>query len=264
MYGVPALPTLITYKGMILSSAPPSVAASRLANSVKDDPGRANVLGMRIVERFTAAYDSGGCVPSDPRPLPTEVILDGDRTVLSAFGIIAGLYPIPLPSVDPRVSGIATRVLDRISEASKRYRVRCASHIPLPPPKAGSAASTIPGTPACAPGFVRVMVPTCKPAPTPDDYGFIGTSWRAYNKMIPKNPQLSMEENPPRLCLDLKSEQALQNQRKFAMDIGGPAVFLAGNKLKGFFGTFVMGLGVACTAWHYTSYKKVSEITGIK
>lgn len=95
-------------------------------------------------------------------------------------------------------------------------------------------------------------------------YGFIGTSMLAYNKMVPKNPQLSMEENPPRLCLDLKSEHALQNQRKFATFIGGPAVFLAGHKLKGVFGTFVMGLGIACTAWHYTSYKKVSEITGIE
>ena len=95
-------------------------------------------------------------------------------------------------------------------------------------------------------------------------YGFIGTSWLAYNKMVPKNPQLSMEENPPRLCPDLKSEHALQNQRKFAMYIGGPSVFVAGTKVGGLFGTFVMALGAACTAWHYTAYRKVTEVTGVK
>ena len=81
-------------------------------------------------------------------------------------------------------------------------------------------------------------------------YGFIGTSLLAYSQMVPTDPQLTVEDNPPRLCLDLKSEHALQNQRKFAMYIGGPSVFAAGYKLKGPFGLFVMGLGAACTAWH--------------
>lgn len=95
-------------------------------------------------------------------------------------------------------------------------------------------------------------------------YGFIGTSMLAYSKMVPTDPQLTVEDNPPRLCLDLESEKKLQNQRIFASLIGGPSVALAGYKLKGVFGTFVMGLGLACTAWHYNAYKKVLDITGIK
>ncbi len=87
-------------------------------------------------------------------------------------------------------------------------------------------------------------------------YGFI-------DQMIPKDPQLTMEDNPPRVCLDLASEEKFQNQRKFAMYIGGPSVFIAGSKLQGPFGLFVMGLGVACTLYHHASYKKVKEVTGV-
>jgi len=81
--------------------------------------------------------------------------------------------------------------------------------------------------------------------------------------MVPQDPQLTLEEDPPRLCLDMASEEKLQNQRKFSMYIGGPAVFIAGSKLKGPFGLFIMGLGVACTVWHATAHKKVKEITGV-
>lgn len=88
-------------------------------------------------------------------------------------------------------------------------------------------------------------------------YGFI-------DKMIPQDPQLTMEQDPPRLCLNIESEQALQNQRKFAMYIGGPSVVIAGHKLKGPFGLFVMGLGVACTLWHHTAYKQVKAVTGVE
>ena len=94
-------------------------------------------------------------------------------------------------------------------------------------------------------------------------YGFIGTSMLAYSKMVPTDPQLTVEDNPPRLCIDMASEEKLQNQRKFAMYIGGPSVFVAGSKLKGPFGLFIMGLGAACTAWHATAYKKVKDITGV-
>ena len=97
-----------------------------------------------------------------------------------------------------------------------------------------------------------------------DDYGFIGTSMFAYKRMVPTNPQLTVERDPARLCLDLASEGKLQNQRKFATLIAGPSIALAGYKLKGIFGNFVMGLGLVCTAWHYTSYNKVLDITGIK
>tara|TARA_R110002060_G_scaffold68043_1_gene76731 strand:- start:1639 stop:2172 length:534 start_codon:yes stop_codon:yes gene_type:complete len=126
-----------------------------------------------------------------------------------------------------------------------------------------SSSISAPLTPmGCAPGFEM----TCSPVPTSivRDYGFIGTSVLAYSKMVPTDPQLTVEDNPPRLCLDLESEKKLQNQRIFASLIGGPSVALAGYKLKGVFGTFVMGLGLACTAWHYNAYKKVSDITGIK
>lgn len=95
-----------------------------------------------------------------------------------------------------------------------------------------------------------------------DDYGAL--TWLAYKNMVPQDPQLTLEDDPPRLCLDMASEEKLQNQRKFAMYIGGPSVLVAGSKIGGLFGTFVMALGVACTAWHYTAYKKVNEITGVK
>jgi len=95
-------------------------------------------------------------------------------------------------------------------------------------------------------------------------YGFIGTSILAYSHMVPTDPQLTLEDAPPRLCIDMASEEKLQNQRKFAAYIAGPSVVVAGAKLKGLFGTFVMALGVACSAWHYTAYKKVNEITGVK
>ncbi len=119
---------------------------------------------------------------------------------------------------------------------------------------------TAPGTPVpvCAPGYAL----TCSPDRA-ISYGFIGPSWLAYNKMVPQDPQLTLEEDPPRLCLDMASEEKLQNQRKFSMYIGGPAVFIAGSKLKGPFGLFIMGLGVACTVWHATAHKKVKEITGV-
>tara|TARA_Y100000004_G_scaffold182222_1_gene228737 strand:+ start:304 stop:591 length:288 start_codon:yes stop_codon:yes gene_type:complete len=94
---------------------------------------------------------------------------------------------------------------------------------------------------------------------------------RFFQSMIPQNPQLSVAEAegdlPDRLCLDLKSEYALQRQRRFTFLVGGPAIVLAGldlQKKRPVFGTFILGLGIACTAWHYTSYKKVADITGIE
>jgi len=98
------------------------------------------------------------------------------------------------------------------------------------------------------------------PLPIIDGYGGYGF----IDKMIPQDPQLTMEQDPPRLCLNIESEQALQNQRKFAMYIGGPSVVIAGHKLKGPFGLFVMGLGVACTLWHHTAYKQVKAATGVE
>ena len=95
-----------------------------------------------------------------------------------------------------------------------------------------------------------------------NDYGVM--TCLAYKNMVPQDPQLTLEQDPPRLCLDLESEQQLQNQRKFAMYIGGPSVFVAGSKVGGLFGGFVMALGAACTAWHYTAYKKVADVTGVK
>lgn len=87
---------------------------------------------------------------------------------------------------------------------------------------------------------------------------------------IPQNPQLSVlppeDDLPGRLCLDLKSEQALQNQRQFAYMIGGPAVLLAGLKVQKqepLFGAFVAALGIACTVWHYKAYQQVRYTTGI-
>ena len=80
--------------------------------------------------------------------------------------------------------------------------------------------------------------------------------------LIPLDPQLSVLADPPRLCLDMESERAMQQQRTFAYLIGGPAVFLAGLRLKGGFGMFVAGLGAACTVWHYTAHKKVAEAIG--
>lgn len=99
-----------------------------------------------------------------------------------------------------------------------------------------------------------------------NDYGIM--TWLAYKNMIPQDPQLTMEQDPPRLCLNIESEQALQNQRKFAAFIGGPSVLYAGYKINksegGLFSLFVMGLGVACSAWHYTAYQKVADVTGVK
>jgi len=235
MYGVPELPPPIpvlsspTYKGMRLPAL--TADAQRLAGKLATDPMRARRFVVTTTKKFVGAYDGGGCVPSSPRPLPSETINSLDENVLAAFGILKRLYSIYVVRVDPRVSAMATGILDTVAAAQRRYRVRCAPDIPLPPVK---------------------------------PYGFIGTSMLAYSKMVPTDPQLTVEDNPPRLCLDLESEKKLQNQRIFASLIGGPSVALAGYKLKGVFGTFVMGLGLACTAWHYNAYKKVSDITGIK
>lgn len=90
------------------------------------------------------------------------------------------------------------------------------------------------------------------------------------NALVPQNPQLSVlpaeDDLPGRLCLDLESEKALQNQRQFAYMIAGPAIVVAGLKVQKdapLFGTFIAGLGIACAAWHYTSYQKVRYVTGI-
>lgn len=92
-----------------------------------------------------------------------------------------------------------------------------------------------------------------------------------FSAMIPPNPLLNVEAEgdglPARLCLDLESEKRLQNQRRFVYTIGGPAVAIAGIKLQRdepLFGTFVLGLGIACTLWHYKSYTTVQEVTGIR
>ena len=98
----------------------------------------------------------------------------------------------------------------------------------------------------------------------PGEYSYGSLTWLAYKNMVPTDAQLTLEENPPRICIDMESEHKLQNQRKFAMYIGGPSVFVAGTKVGGLFGTFVMALGAACTAWHYTAYRKVTEVTGVK
>lgn len=94
---------------------------------------------------------------------------------------------------------------------------------------------------------------------------------RFIQSMIPQNPQLSVAaadgDLPDRLCLDLASENALQRQRRFTFMVGGPAIAIAGLKLQKenpLFGTFILGLGIACAAWHYTSYRKVADITGIE
>jgi hypothetical protein len=88
--------------------------------------------------------------------------------------------------------------------------------------------------------------------------------------LVPQNPQLSVlpaeDDMPGRLCLDLESEKALQNQRQFAYMIGGPAVVVAGIKVQKdapIFGTFVAALGIACSVWHYQAYQKVKYTTGI-
>ena len=103
-----------------------------------------------------------------------------------------------------------------------------------------------------------------RPATSMGRGGYGSLTWLAYKNMVPTAAQLTLEEEPPRLCIDMESERKLQNQRKFAMYVGGPSVFVAGSKVGGLFGGFVMALGAACTAWHYTAYRKVAEVTGVK
>jgi hypothetical protein len=91
-----------------------------------------------------------------------------------------------------------------------------------------------------------------------------------YNAFVPPEPRLELlpgsEGESPSLCLDMKSEQILQNQRQFAYTIGGPAIVLAGAKVQKeepIFGAFVMALGIACSVWHYKAYQKVRYYTGL-
>ncbi len=259
MYGLPPLPPppLLedmppspTYKGMVLP--PLTAGAYSFAKRIATDRHLARSAANTLIYRYTSAYDDGGCFPPDRAPLPEESITGTDRDTLAAFALVGGLYPagtpvgaalaaiLPLPESEP-ILKYAKMATTRIAAAVGRHKKRCAP---------------TPALSGCAPGYAL----TCSPVP---DYGFIGTSWLAYDKMVPQDPQLTLEEDPPRLCLDMASEEKLQNQRKFSMYIGGPAVFIAGSKLKGPFGLFIMGLGVACTVWHATAHKKVKEITGV-
>ena len=65
------------------------------------------------------------------------------------------------------------------------------------------------------------------------------------------------------VCLDAETERKMQQQRQFAMLIGGPAIVAAGCEVyeeRPLFGLFVAGLGLACSIWHYTAYKAVDDL----
>jgi len=272
MYGIPTPLTIPesmapspTYKGMVLP--PLTEGAYSFAKRIATNRHLARSAANTLMYRYTSAYDGGSCFPFFSGPSPDSVITGTDRDTLAAFALVRGLYPagtpvgaalaaiLPLAKSDALLASVA---LSRIAAAVRRHKKRCAP-TPVPPG---------PASESCAPGYTMTCTPTPPPkhgtgVMVPDTYGFIGTSWLAYDKMVPQDPQLTPEEDPPRLCLDMASEEKLQNQRKFSMYIGGPAVFIAGSKLKGPFGLFIMGLGVACTVWHATAHKKVKEITGV-
>jgi len=236
MYGLPPLP--------ILPASPPPPTTAELHEYMLSHPRAFEEVLSSVLEAYRLYRTTDPCGP-EPYISPTA----GARYRAVAVAQERGR------GFDATQRAKATRVYI-FSKSGKALWESRAAECDLAAPGVREG----PGTPVpvCAPGYAL----TCSPDRA-ISYGFIGPSWLAYNKMVPQDPQLTLEENPPRICLDMASEEKLQNQRKFSMYIGGPAVFIAGSKLKGPFGLFIMGLGVACTVWHATAHKKVKEITGV-
>lgn len=242
MYGLPPMPT-------IEDMPPPPPTVSEVHEYMLSSPSAFSEVLDSVVTRYKRYRTADPCSAEGVFISPeSEVML---RAVNRAY------YAFAPFSAEQRKKALAVwGIVKGHKEDYEAERAEC---------DWGSAGTM---APVCAPGYTL----TCTPALTipesmaftpSEGYGFIGPSWLAYNKMVPQDPQLTLEEDPPRLCLDMASEEKLQNQRKFSMYIGGPAVFIAGSKLKGPFGLFIMGLGVACTVWHATAHKKVKEITGV-